>query len=382
MTWRDRVDAWNQLDRRHPTLWWSGVAILILGAGGAAVTYRQLRALSPLAFPVVAGLLAVLLLAVGGRLFWNGRERRVRALFRIVLMNGLVALLFVGGRYAGLPLSRKAMFAGGSVSMAAGSLCVAVIFSVAAVVAVWLLGRRPIRELGIVPGPGWWGDLSFGLWLGVLLMTMVFGIEYAAGWLRVRDVAWTAPPDSSFPFALLNMTIVFLTVGYYEELSSRGYLLRELAQGFAGRLIPASWAIVIATLLSSAAFGLGHLGNPNATWVSTINIVLAGVVLALPYILTGRLAGSIGLHITWNLFQGCIYGLPVSGMVAPVSVLHIEQLGPASWTGGPFGPEAGLLGVLAMAMGAALIIGRERGRRGRATLYTGLVEPRVPTLAA
>ncbi len=375
MTWRDGVDAWSQLDRRHPAPWWTGVAVLVLGAGGAAFFYRHLVEMSPTAFPAVAGVLALLLLAVGGRLFWNERERRVRALFRIVLWNGLVYLLFVGGRYVGLPLSRSAMFAGGAVTMAAGSVCIAAIFTIAAIVAVKVLDRRPVRELGIVAVPGFWGDLSFGLGLGVLLMTMVFGIEVAAGWLRVRDWFWVAPPDTSFAKAMSGMAVVFVAVGFYEELTSRGYLLRALAQGLVGRLIPASWAIGLATLISSAAFGYGHVGNPNATWVSTFNIVLAGIVLALPYILTGRLAGSIGLHITWNFFQGCVYGLPVSGLVAPVSIVHIEQLGPKAWTGGAFGPEAGLLGVLAMGVGAMLIVGRERGRRGRATLHVELVEP-------
>lgn len=378
MTWRDGVTAWSELDRRHPAPWWTGVGLT--GVGGAfavLIAMHRVAASAPMR-SALYGVLALLVIVLGGRLFWNARERRLRALFRIVLMNALGYLLFVAGRKAGLPLSRAAMFSGGSGSMAAGSVCVALIFAVTCIVAVKLLDRRPVRELGIVPVPGWWSDMTFGLWLGVLLMTMVFGIEFAAGWLRVPDTAWVTAPDTSFARALLNMTVVFLAVGFYEELTSRGYLLRALAQGFVGRLIPASWAIVIATGLSSAAFGLGHYNNPNSTWVSTFNIVLAGIVLALPYILTGRLAGSIGLHITWNLFQGCVYGFPVSGLDTTVSVLHIEQLGPAAWTGGKFGPEAGLLGVLAMVVGAALIIGRERGRRGRATLHTGLVEPALP----
>ncbi len=259
-----------------------------------------------------------------------------------------------------------------------GTLVALTLGTLTCLIAVRLLDRRPVRELGIVPEPGFWGDFAFGLALGVILMGVVFTIERLAGWVHVTQLRLVKPPDVSFVRGILYMGGVFVAVGFYEELVSRGYILRTLAQGFLSRWISPQAAIAIGVGLSSLLFGMGHFGNPNATWVSTVNIMIAGVLLALPFVLTGRLAGSIGLHITWNFFQGCVFGFPVSGLAAPVSLLAVEQGGPAAWTGGAFGPEAGIVGLIAMALGAALIVGRERWRNGRASFETALVEGRGP----
>ena len=133
---------------------------------------------------------------------------------------------------------------------------------------------------------------------------------------------------------------------------------------------------MIATLLSSAVFGLLHLGNPNAGFISTFNIFVAGALLfALGVLLTGELAIPIGVHITWNFFQGNVFGFPVSGIEFRMATfISIQQGGPELWTGGAFGPEAGLLGLAAILLGGALTATWVRWRSGRARLRTQLAE--------
>jgi uncharacterized protein len=117
-----------------------------------------------------------------------------------------------------------------------------------------------------------------------------------------------------------------------------------------------------------------HIFNPNSTLVSTFNLFLAGLLLGFGYILTRQLALPIGLHITWNFFQGNVFGFPVSGQMAGPTFIAIEQGGPDLMTGGAFGPEAGLLGILVMVLGIILIYAWVKIYHGRVDLKTDLAQ--------
>ena len=304
--------------------------------------------------------------------FWNRDERRLRALWR------LVGFAVVAG-----VLSRIAL-AAGLVQRGHGGL---VLFEVAmrlvlTMLPLWitarLLERRPLSDSGLRLDRAFPRELGMGLALGALLMSGIFGVEKALGWVGVKGVLHAADPARPFALAFLTPLIVFVCVGIYEEALFRGFLMRTLGEGFSSRFVPPRAALVLACVVSSALFGLGHRNNPEATAVSTLNIAVAGVFLALPYLLTTRLALSIGLHITWNLFQGSVYGFPVSGNTGlTTTIVAIEQRGPIVWTGGAFGPEAGLLGLVAMGAGSIAIFLCLRDAQGRAQVQEALAAPPV-----
>ena len=77
-----------------------------------------------------------------------------------------------------------------------------------------------------------------------------------------------------------------------------------------------------------------------------------------------------------------IAGLWTSVCIVGPTLSAIEQGGPALWTGGAFGPEAGLLGVFAMTLGAVLVIVREKMRSGRVALCEEMVRPPVAVVPA
>lgn len=236
-----------------------------------------------------------------------------------------------------------------------------------------LLDQRPLADLGLRFNRAWWLDLSFGLLLGALLMAFIFSVEWLAGWVKIVDLWHDTLPDAPFGVAILGPLIVFIVVSLTEELLARGYYVRNLAEGLYSPRWSAHSAVVAAWLISSFFFGLLHARNPNATWISTGVLMLAGLFLGLGYILTGSMALPIGLHLTWNFFQGSVFGFPVSGINFNVAtILVIQQSGPLLWTGGAFGPEAGLLGILAILVGCLAILGWVRWRRGTLGVLTEL----------
>jgi len=251
---------------------------------------------------------------------------------------------------------------------------------------IWFVGcfldRRRVKDYGYHLTSGWWKDFGFGLLLGAVLMTGIFLTERLAGWIEV-----SAPVFSESGLAwgrvLLLSVPLFFAVALNEEFTSRGYQLRNFAEGIVGRRVGPRAAIVVAWLISSCLFGLFHFMNPNATGVSTLNIMLAGLLLGLHYMLTGELAISIGLHLTWNLFQGAVYGFPVSGTRLTKELLVLKQSGPDVWTGGKFGPEGGLIGIAATIVGCVLVIAWVKFRCGRVAIDVAVAryEPRWAPIA-
>ena len=328
--------------------------------------------------------------------FWNAEQRRVRAPWRLLLqtlswfiLTGILTSLAVFAALAiavaggsSIPSSTDPDFVQKLTELALQDPSIGILFTVGSVLSiflsVWLAGRlldrRSLADFGFHFSPRWWADLGFGLALGAALMVAIFLIELAAGWVTVtgtfQSARWSfdLAQDRSFGIAILIALIRFLGVGIQEEIWSRGYHLRNMAEGLNLPFVGPRGALLLGYAGSSVVFGLLHAGNPNASVVSTVNLIIAGLFLGLGYVLTGELAIPIGLHITWNFFQGNVFGFPVSGGTPSTTFIAIRQGGPDLWTGGAFGPEAGLLGLLAIAVGALLTVGWVRRRYGRAEL--------------
>lgn len=314
-------------------------------------------------------------------LFWNREEKRLRFFWRLVvyliLVAGLTELFSLAARF----FSDASGGFGGNIPAirVINGLIILLALLGAGLLAAWRLDRRAFADFGFHLNRRWWTDLGFGLVLGAMLMGLIFLAELALGWIQIQGMQVNQYPDWSFAAWTVSNAVFFICVGIYEEFVTRGYLLRNLAEGLRiGRIQPKT-ALLIAYLVSSSIFGFLHLGNPNASLISTLNLVLAGIFLGLGYVLTGELALSIGLHITWNFFQGPVFGFPVSGSDSAASLFGIQQLGPDWATGGAFGPEAGVIGLAAMLLGSLLILLWVRTNHGSIRLREALsIYPAAP----
>jgi membrane protease YdiL (CAAX protease family) len=311
-------------------------------------------------------------------LFWNQVEGRLRAGWRVLihLIGYLYApalLNWAIGRPISLVLARLLP----ELAPLSDRLTLFALRLVAVLITTWLvvrfIDRRPWSEIGMQFDRRWWLDLLFGLFLGALLMSFVFAVEFIAGWVRVSDFFVVDVQSAPFIVAMVGPLVVSLVISIIEEILARGYQLRNLAEGLNMRSIGPRRAIVASWVISSSLFGLLHVFNPNATWLTTLYLMLTGAFFGLGYVLTGRLGLPIGLHFAWNFVQGNVYGFPVSGNIfGGASVMAIVQSGPPLWTGGAFGPEAGLLGIAAISLGCLLTLLWVNARYGQVVFHLPL----------
>jgi hypothetical protein len=253
-------------------------------------------------------------------------------------------------------LSPLTLSTSGTAALFLGQIAELIIFAGSIFLARRFLDKRSITSMGLQINPLIVSqDILAGIGITFVQMGAIYAVMSAAGWITFEGFAWNFDPIST---VLTNTTlyfIVFIFVGWNEELLSRGYHLQTIASGT---------NLVWGVLISASVFGFMHWGNPGATWVSTAGIFFAGLFLALGYLRTGQLWLSIGLHIGWNFFEGVVFGFPVSGLdIYPVTRITVN--GPQIWTGGVFGPEAGLIVLPALLLGAGLIYVYTRRRLER-----------------
>jgi membrane protease YdiL (CAAX protease family) len=174
--------------------------------------------------------------------------------------------------------------------------------------------------------------------------------------------------------ALLSVLVALVGVAAGEELVMRGVVLQQVARG---------WGVPTGLAVSAGLFGLLHLPNllatdvePAVLVIGMVVLVLLGLVFALGFLVTRALWLPIALHLSWNAAQGPLYGFPISGRPSE-GLLHTVVVGPAWITGGAFGPEGGLVGLVAIALAAAAVAAYGRWRAAQ-----GLRRPPAPDRVA
>lgn len=244
----------------------------------------------------------------------------------LLLIFELVAFLFVIQLFAfGLNVLLSLDF-NNTFDMMIMEMAVFCIISLAAYLILRFWEKKPFSDLGL-SFCGRWRDALWGMLIAAGIYAVGFSISLLAGWVRVTDVAF---PVGDVAVALLLMIFTALQ----EEVMNRGFVL--------GRMLNVGMNPFLAVLLSSVFFAMLHLSNPGITPLAVVNIVLAGILLGLPYVYTRNLTFSIVLHMFWNWIQNSVLGYAVSGLEFGESVFSIELSNHALMNGGEFGFEGSL----------------------------------------
>ena len=229
-----------------------------------------------------------------------------------LVMIGVNATLFLPTLAASWAMVRvvdgeglSSMGLGGSFARAFGSFWIGTTIGVGMIatilVGLWGTGFAEISFKGGAP-------LSFSIWLGALL---------AAATL--------------------------------EELLFRGYAFQWLVRGL-GK--PG------ATALFALSFAALHLFNPNIGALGFTSIAAASVLLSVALFRSHDLWLPSGLHWGWNLAQGILFGVPISGLSSDEvpTLFSTTFTGPDWLTGGEFGFEGSVLAIAAMALGGLALV--------------------------
>ncbi len=199
------------------------------------------------------------------------------------------------------------------------------------------LGAHPRDDLPLRPAIP---QFVIGALFAAVLMSAIVGIAALLGGYQI--LGWGGSTS-----LMQILFIAGLQAGFLEELIVRGIIFRYLEETVG------SW---LALLLSAALFGFAHITNDNATLLSSVAIAIeAGILLGGAYMLTRNLWLAIGIHFGWNVVQGYIWDVPVSGGDVD-GLVNARAIGDPLISGGAFGLEASVVAmVLATGAGVAMV---------------------------
>ena len=258
----------------------------------------------------------------------------LRAGWRILLF---VVFAWTASFVVGIPILASGLFD----TMTAGFVVLLLGGLLASAAMLHWVDRRPVGALGFALEPRAVTDSVVGFGVGGGLLGLAVLVLAVAGTARWVADAGTVP---EYAASLAGALAMFVVAAAMEEVLFRGYPFHVLVQGIG------VWPAVLAT---SLLFALAHRGNDHANWLGLANIFLAGIMLAVAYLRTRSLWFATAAHVGWNWVMSALLDFPVSGAQFDTPLYSARELGADWWTGGPFGPEAGVAATVAIVAGTA-----------------------------
>jgi membrane protease YdiL (CAAX protease family) len=172
----------------------------------------------------------------------------------------------------------------------------------------------------------WFGRgtlIGIGMSVMMLLLTLAFG--------GARLVFEKDSLQAYFTY-VIPLGGSLLAAALSEEWLFRGYPMIKLAD-----VIGRGWANVLLALL----FAVAHLNSSGSSWMSATNIVLGSLVVGALRFTAGGIPAAWGFHFAWNYVQ-VLGGASLSLENINIPGITFTATGPTLFSGGTFGPEAGI----------------------------------------
>ena len=208
-------------------------------------------------------------------------------------------------------------------------------------------GKSPMA-MGLAPKGGL-GDFLTGGIVGGFIFLSAVAAAFFGGWASFN------PDVTKFSMtAMMASTLGMTLAAAGEEVMMRGYVLQELMSKFS-----TASSVIVSSLMFTALHG-GQLAQSDMAAVGALNIFLASVLLSLAYLVTRTLWLPIGIHAGWNVMQGPVLGINVSGTDMATTWQPVTLSGPEMMTGGSFGLEASVLGLIGPTLGILMMLAMRR----------------------
>lgn len=200
---------------------------------------------------------------------------------------------------------------------------------------VVVVQKRSFVSTGIVK-QGVIVETVIGFFLGIIVSGGAILGMYLLGSYKV--VALNSQANLLYPLVL------FFFAAIVEEVIFRVFVFQTCEK---------KWGTVPAMAIASTVFGLVHMINtvPNTTvWQQLLACVFlifeAGFLLNAVFLINRRIWLPLGLHWAWNFFEGPVFGTVVSGQNFGTSLITAQTAGGVLASGGSFGPEGSVPGLV------------------------------------
>lgn len=197
---------------------------------------------------------------------------------------------------------------------------------------VRFIEKRPIRTMGFSKGNGL-SEFTKGVLVGAIMITTVLVVFFITGDAKFDRIQFSLP----FLVSWMLVLIGYILQTAAEEIYIRGWLVP---------IISYHKNAYLAILIASTMFSYFHLDNNGASWLSTLHLFIFGLFTAIYAMKRGNIWGPCGFHFAWNFIMGNVYGFHVSGYDSESSLMYFTTSNRTFITGGQFGPEGGIPGLV------------------------------------